>query len=66
VTGGRVENIGARGAARRRRQGLVLSIAGIVAAAALIALDEPRWWRLLLVVPFGLAANGFLQARDRT
>jgi len=63
---GRVENIVERGARRRQRTGVVWLVIAIVGATLLVWLGEPRWWRLALVVPFGLAAIGFLQARERT
>ena len=63
---GHVDNIGARGARWRRLGGVVWLVVGVVAAALLVSLDAPRWWRLALVVPFGLGAIGFLQARERT
>ena len=62
----RVANIGERGARRRRTIGMVWAVIAVVATIALATSDAPRSWRLLLVVPFGLAANGFLQAREKT
>ncbi len=62
----RVENIGARGAIRRRRSGVfwvVLAVAGLI---VLLVVDAPRWTRLMTGIPAGLAAMGFLQARERT
>jgi hypothetical protein len=63
---GRVENIVDRGARRRRAGGVVWLVVAITAAAVLVWLREPRWWRLTLALPFGLAALGFIQARERT
>jgi fatty acid desaturase len=63
---GRVENIGPRGARRRQLGGAAWLVVALAAAALLVSLGAPRWWRLALVVPFGLAAIGFLQARERT
>jgi len=37
-----------------------------VAAVALVATHAPRPYRLALVVPFTLAAMGWLQAREKT
>jgi hypothetical protein len=62
----RVENIGPRGARRRQLGGAAWLVIAFGGAALLITLGAPRWWRLSLVVPFGLAAIGFLQARERT
>jgi hypothetical protein len=61
-----VANIGDRGVRRRRRAGFVWLVIAVVAATALVLTDVPRYWRLLLIIPFGLAANGFLQAREKT
>jgi threonine/homoserine efflux transporter RhtA len=55
-----------RGAIRRRRSGVVwvaLAVAGLI---ALLVTDAPRWTRLMIAIPAGLAAVGFLQARERT
>ena len=62
----RVANIGVSGATRRRRNGYVWLVAAIVASVALIASNAERSWRVLLVIPFGLAAIGLLQAREKT
>ena len=61
-----IENIVERGARRRRRGGMVWLVISAAGAIALIALREPRSWRLSLALPFFLAAIGFLQARERT
>jgi hypothetical protein len=62
----RVENITDVGIRRRFRHGVVFAIVAIVAAVILIATGPPRWTRLLLFFPIALAANGFLQAREKT
>lgn len=62
----RVENITDMGIRRRFRHGVVFAIVSIAAAAILIAAGSPRWTRLLLFFPIALAANGFLQAREKT
>jgi len=61
-----VANIGPRGALRRRKGGIAWLVVAIVMIAALFALDAPRVARLALVIPFGLAAVGFLQAKEKT
>jgi hypothetical protein len=63
---GHVENIGPRGARRRQLGGVAWFVIAIVGAGLLMGLHATRWWRLALVVPFGLSATGFLQARERT
>jgi hypothetical protein len=61
-----VDNIGELGARRRRRGGLVwVAVAGI-GVVLLIVTNAPRPMRLLLAIPIGLAAVGFLQAREKT
>lgn len=62
----RVENLCARGARRRLVLGVVCLVAAVVAGGLLIWFDAPRAWRLSLVVPLGIAANAFLEARERT
>ena len=46
----------------RRRVGHTGLIATVVLAAVLLALDAAPAWRLLLALPAGLAAAGYLQA----
>jgi hypothetical protein len=62
----RPTNLVDRGVRRRQLLGMAWLIAGIVAAVVLIATDASRNWRLLLIVPFTISANGFLQAREKT
>jgi hypothetical protein len=62
----RVANIGPRGVRRRRRGGVAWLIVAVVAFGVMLAMGAPRVTRLLLVLPFGLAATGFLQARQKT
>jgi hypothetical protein len=61
-----IDNIGEPGARRRRRGGLVwVAITGIV-AILIITTNAPKPMRLLLAIPVGMAALGFLQAREKT
>ncbi len=62
----RVANITEVGIRRRYRHGLAMAIVSIAAAVILIATGSPRWTRLLLFFPIAIAANGFLQAREKT
>ncbi len=55
-------NIGPAEIAMRRRVGHTGLIATVVLAAVLLALDAVPAWRLLLALPAGLAAAGYLQA----
>ncbi|HEY3303686.1 MAG TPA: hypothetical protein VGL70_09155 [Candidatus Binatia bacterium] len=59
-------NIGPRESCKRLRFCLVMMGAGVGLAAALGALHADRLWRLLLFLPFWLAALGWLQAREKT
>lgn len=61
-----VANIGERGANRRRRGGIVWIAVAIVALIAMVWTGAPRGFTLLLAIPIGLAAAGFLQAREKT
>jgi hypothetical protein len=61
-----VANIGDRGARRRRRSGIAWLALGVLAAVRLIVLDAPREARFALLIPFGLAAFGFLQSKAKT
>jgi hypothetical protein len=62
----RIANIGPKGARRRRRGGVAWLIVAVAAFAIMLAAGAPRATRLLLAIPFGLAATGFLQARQKT
>ena len=66
TSSGRVENIGVRGALRRRRSGVVWAVLAVAGLIALLVGAAPRWTRLMIAIPAGLAAIGFLQARERT
>lgn len=63
---GRIANIGAAGERRRFFSGVVWAALTIAAVALMLALRAPRWSALLLSLPIGLAAAGFLQAREKT
>jgi hypothetical protein len=61
-----IANIGPGEGRKRLRFCLVMLGAGVGLAAALGALHAGRFWRLLLFLPFWLAALGWLQAREKT
>ncbi|HET9729459.1 MAG TPA: hypothetical protein VF785_14600 [Gemmatimonadaceae bacterium] len=61
-----IANIGERGARRRRRGGIMWLVVSVAAFALMLVMGAPREARLLLAIPFGLAATGFLQARQKT
>ena len=62
----RVENVSKRGARLRKRSGWIsLAVAGGV-VLALVALNPPRLYRLLLGIPIALAALNFIEAREKT
>lgn len=62
----RVANIGERGARRRRRGAVVWLVITAAAFGFLLTTGAPRWSRLVLALPIGFAAVGFLQARAKT
>ena len=62
----RVSNITDLGVRRRRSLGVAGLVLAVGGAVAMLALGAPRPWRLVLAVPFGMAALGLLQARERT
>ena len=61
-----IANIGERGARRRWLSGVAWLIVAVGLIVVLVAFGTPRWTRLLVGIPVGLAATGFLQARERT
>ena len=61
-----VGNIGARGCQRRRMGGWIWSVIAVVLLAWMLAAHASRPLLLILVIPFTLAALGFLQAREQT
>ena len=61
-----VTNIGEPGARRRQSGALVWIAIGGAMAVVLITVNAPRPFRLLLAIPAGLAAAGFLEAREKT
>lgn len=56
-------NIGPEEITRRRRSGHVALVATVVLLAVLVAIGAPPLVRLLLILPAGAAASGYLQAR---
>ena len=61
-----IANIGERGARRRRRAGVLLSVLAVAALVVLLAAGAPAWSRLLVGIPAGLGAAEILQAREKT
>jgi hypothetical protein len=55
-------NIGPAEIARRRRAGHAGLAVSVVLFAALVLIGAPHWARLLLVLPAGASASGYLQA----
>jgi hypothetical protein len=55
-------NIGPAEIARRRMAGHLGLVVSAAVLAALIALGAPHWTRLILVLPAGASASGYLQA----
>jgi hypothetical protein len=59
-------NIGPVGVRNRALFGTVMGIIGIVIGMGLLQYDVTRVWRLLLFIPFWLAALGLFQALEQT
>jgi hypothetical protein len=59
-------NITETGVRRRQLGGALSLVIALALFAALVWLGAPRIARLVLIVPFGLAAVGFFQAREKT
>ncbi len=60
------ENIGPIGCRKRTVLAATLLVLALLGAAALVVGGAPRGARVVLFVPFWLAALGFLQARGHT
>jgi hypothetical protein len=56
-------NIGPAEIARRRRSGHVGLLISVFLLAVLLATGAPHWLRLALVLPVGVSASGYLQAK---
>ena len=59
-------NIGPRERRKRRNAGIIFFAVALVILAALLAGGAARPWRLLLFLPFWVAALGYFQAREKT
>ena len=59
-------NLSARPTAARLRGGVVFLALALILAVALVYAQVPWAYRLLLFLPFFVAANGFFQALYRT
>lgn len=59
-------NIGSSGQHRRYIIGGVALVVGVALAAALVLGGAPQGARLLVFIPFAIAALGILQARGQT
>ena len=62
----KIANIGPREGQKRLGFGLAMLALAIGMAAGLIFFHAGSSWRLLLFIPFWLAALGLLQAREKT
>jgi len=63
---GLVGNLTPRAASKRLLGGMVLLGVALAGAVALHELSLARWWRLTLILPFFLAANGLFMGLYRT
>lgn len=59
-------NLGPRESRKRLRFCLIMLGSGAGLVVVLSALHADRFWRLLLFLPFWLAALGWFQAREKT
>jgi hypothetical protein len=62
----RIANVTDAGARRRRLGGIIWLVIALAALAGMVVTKSPHSWRAFLLLPFGLAAAGFLQAREKT
>ena len=56
-------NIGPSEIRLRRWEGYLGIVLSLVILAELILTDSPVWWRILIALPAGFAASGFIQAK---
>jgi hypothetical protein len=61
-----IANISPRERQKRLQFGIVQFIISLVVLGALLVFDANPLWRLLLILPFGAAAAGYFQAKDKT
>ena len=59
-------NLGCGGQSRRLRNGVIAFSIVLVAAVLSLELDVGAWWRLVLFVPFMIAANLVYQGLFKT
>lgn len=51
---------------KRLRFGIIQFVISLVILGAMLYFDVHKLWRLTLILPFGAAAAGFFQWRDKT
>ena len=61
-----IANISPKERQKRMRFGMMQLAFSLVILAILVALDVNPLWRLSLLFPFGAAAAGYFQAKDKT
>jgi fatty acid desaturase len=59
-------NLGPRERCKRLVFGAAMLVVALAVTGGLLAGGVSRWWRLILFVPFALAAHGVFQAREST
>jgi hypothetical protein len=59
-------NIGPQERRKRAVSGYFILALTIVSLAAMIILNINRWWRLLLIILYWIAATGYFQAKEKT
>jgi len=61
-----VINLGPREVRKRRLMGYVALAAGVGLAFLSVALNTPRWTRVIVFFPVWIAGLGLFQAREKT
>jgi len=59
-------NLGEEAQVKRLRTGILVGAGAMVLAYAVLALDVPVYWRLLMFVPFAIAASGVAMGLCKT
>jgi len=61
-----VENIGPRERRRRLVMGIIMLVISVILLFVMLGLNFNRFWRLVLFIPFVMAALGIFQFREKT
>ena len=61
-----IANISPEERRKRLRFGIIQFVISLIILAVLLITGVDKTWRLTLILPFGAAATGYLQWRDKT